>query len=249
MRRLALIAGAMLLAGSLHANTSINHAYQVRGDGPARPVQVFDDGQQIFVQLRDVRQVPAALGPNGPIAHRMHGHYMVLPRTNAFVLQLGNSRVDVIANGQRALPAGVVSMTSPVEALDPVPMTSVAAPQTGAPQFGHAGQAHTQMSVPQIGVPADEVMGEISIDGGEAISLNAPSAGVNHSLRVGSSEEDIRAAVARVNGGPVLVQGDGTVSGAEYARRVNRSCEFLGRSCRMTYSGADAGTVSVRSDR
>lgn len=249
MRRLALIAGAMLLAGSLHANTSINHGYQVRGDGPARPVQVFDDGQQIFVQLRDMRQVPAALGPNGPIAYRMHGHYMVLPRTSAFVLQLGDSRVDVTANGQRPLPAGVVSMTSPVEALDPVPVTSVAMPQAAAPQFGHAGPGHAQVGGPQIGVPADEVMGEISIDGGEATSLTAASSSANHSLRVGSPEEDIRAAVARVNGGPLLVQGDGTVSGAEYARRVHRTCEFLGRSCRMTYSGADAGTVSVRSDR
>lgn len=254
----------LVLAMSAAAST-INTAWSIQGEGAARPVQVFDDGANIYVQVRDTASAPAPVGPNGPVAFTMRGHYLVLPMMPSFRLHLGASAVDVIS-GQiapaRRLPPGVASITAPVQAkeLPPLPAPTVApSTQSQAPAAG--GYVPTRLAVPPVpkrttqapaapapvGARSDDVLGDIVVGGRVASGAVArPGAGV---LTNAASATDIdRALTAIPVGIRVRIRADGTVAGANAARRVSDQCVRLARECVMTFRGAAAGQIQLEKE-
>lgn len=262
--RASVCLAGLVLAMSAAAST-INTAWSIHGEGAARPVQVFDDGANIYVQVRDTASAPAPVGPNGPVAFTMRGHYLVLPMMPSFRLHLGASVVDV-TSGQiaptRRLPPGVASITAPVEAkeLPPLPAPTVA-PRTQSQAPAASAYVPTRIAVapvakpvspaPAAPVPAavrsDGVLGDIVVGGRVASGAVArPGAGV---LTNAASATDIERALTAIPVGVrVRIRADGTVAGANAARRVSDHCVRLARECVMTFRGAAAGQIQLEKE-
>lgn len=220
----------LLLAIPLASQAQINNDYRIEGTGAARPVQVFDDGTNVYVQVRDTHQVPAPISASGPLTFQMRGHYLVMPLVQAFRLQLGDSVVLVTGRGESRLPEGVVSMTRPIEAVElppvsqPVPVAALAA--APAPAL------------------SSEVTGEIEIGGSAVAGVQAENN--RRQLPVSAADAEIQRVLIDVPvSTTIIVRGDGTVEGATAARRVMRVCEWAGRACSLEFKGADRGHVQV----
>ena len=98
-----LLALALSLALPAASAASINTAYRVVGDPGAGVVQVFDDGQALYVQLRDVTRVPAPFVDGQPAQYVIRGQYIVLPLIPSVELRHGN---DVVRVTRAGLPGG-----------------------------------------------------------------------------------------------------------------------------------------------
>lgn len=220
----------LLLALPLAAHAQINNDYRIEGSGEARPVQVFDDGANLYVQVRDPMHVPAPIAPSGPVAFQIRGHYLVMPLMHSFRLQLGDSVVSVTGRGASRLPEGVVSMTRPVEAVElPEPPVMIQpAPVVAMPAAA----------------PSDEVTGEIEVAGSAVAGVAPPRRG--RQVPIAAADAEIQRVLIDVPAStPIDVRADGTVEGATAARRVMRVCEWAGRACSLQFKGADRGYVQV----
>lgn len=260
MRRVVL-ALALACAMSAAEAATINTDYRIGGDAEARPVQVFDDGEKLFVQIRDPRSAPAPIGANGPIPYRIQGHYLVMPIVKAFHLQLGAARAEVVGAGG-SLP-GVVSMTAPIEAVEmPVLPRQVAAPGS----FVDAPAPSPSVSP----FPANVVTGEIAVGTGAVTLPAAPIAPASTQAplatmppassdaaeppRMGSRLEQVAhgghsTLLAAAAGRLVVLTGDGTVRGAQETNRLKATClSAKARSCAVIYRGAAPGTSRVEID-
>lgn len=222
MKRRVVLSLALLAALCTATAGTINAAYRIHGDGEARPVQVFDDGRTIYVQLRDLRKVPVPIGANGPMQYQLRGYYMMLPVGAApFTLQLGASRVQVAPEGASE---GVVSITRPVEAMDP--------PAPPAPA----------VAIEPLDAGGREVTGTIRVAGRAAGSAQrAPS----DRVPVSADEDVIASRVRAIEHGTVILRGDGTVAGAEALERARGVCRKLKRACRTEYRGAASGFLVI----
>jgi hypothetical protein len=255
----ALAATLALAISAPSSATTINTDWRIIGDGPARPVQVFDDGVNVYVQVRDPSRAPAPLGPSGPLDYTMRGHYLVLPMASAFRLQLGESVVEVTSGtstSTRRLPPGVASITTPVEASDrSTPSAAVTSPVSADPSpqpRPMAGYVPTRVQVasgpavsPQSISPAPAVTGEIVV-GGRADPIAIPATNRERFVTNDASDGEINRVLVGIPAStPVVVQADGTVRGATTARRVKDACQRLGRACEVSFRGAPQGRVTV----
>lgn len=232
MRLRALVLASLLALAPVTAS-AINDQYAVSGDAPAQPVQAFDDGQWLYVQLRDPMTPPAPIGPNGPVQYQMRGPYLVLPLMDRVELRLGRYRAQVVRAGHMAAD-GIVSMTSPVglNLHSPAPVrrqAHVAAPQP-APAAG--------------GLMAESVSGEIVANGSRGAARS--SVGTGH----GSAGMLTAAAAASPEayssfGTTLKLVSDGTAAGAQSVLTARAACEKSGRTCSVEYRGAPAGQITV----
>lgn len=234
------------VGGAVNAEAAaINTAYRIAGDSDAQPVQVFDDGRQLFVQLRDVRQVPIPIGPSGPLDYTMKGHYMVLPLLPTLQLRWQASIAYVRAEGAAggADPGGVVSMTRPVEATDfppPAPATYAAPPPAPSPVYVAPPIAAPAPTASQ--PTAEEVVGEIEVLPAPGQAVTSPMRGA--AVPAGASDGEIDRALSGYRG-RIVIAADGTVAGASAARRVHARCGAQNLTCHVAYNGADRGTVKI----
>lgn len=229
--RFGVLVLAALLAFAPVAAGAINDQYAVSGDGPAQPVQAFDDGQWLYVQLRDPMTPPAPFGPNGPLQYQMRGPYLVLPLMDRVELRLGPHRAIVTRAGQLAAD-GIVSITAPV-GLDLRPVPQAAAPRSVAT---HPGSVAAQMS--------QEVSGEIVVEGsaGPVAERLAPAIGVPLKLTYQqAATEGAYAALSQV----VSLTADGTAAGAAAALKAREACGKSGRTCSIEYRGSPRGQITV----
>lgn len=242
MRPLAL-ALALLLAGSASA-ANINYAYQVTGDAQARPVQAFDDGRQLFIQLRDPRDPPAPIGPSGPIAYQMRGPYIVLPLMSSVLLQYGPYQARVLANGAADAAPGVVSVTRPVEVTE---STGVA---TAAPSSRYVPPALAPVAAM---APSNVVTGEIVAVGPSGTKrADLPTTGAN-TARSGDYEERTvsfedatkRSAFDGLRARSLVLRADGSTAGARAVLAARSACTSAGARCQIDYKGAPAGKILI----
>jgi len=232
MRVKALLLAALLAIGPASAQ-SINDAYSVSGDAPALPVQAFDDGQWLYVQLRDPMNPPAPFGPHGPIQYQMRGPYLVLPILSDVTLRLGHFQARVTSGG--AALGGIVSLTSPVGVnVEPERRSASPAQYSVAPAAAAAP------------LMADAVSGEIVVDGPSGVSRNA--IGTGSSVAGGRAVAATAAAVAATYAGlaqALVLTADGTAAGASAVLAARDVCTKTGRSCTVEYRGAPAGHINV----
>lgn len=231
--RAALLGVALLLALPVHA-AQLNHSYRVTGDLQAAPVQAFDDGRQLFVQLRNPMDPPAPIGPAGPVAYQIRGPYLVLPLMPHVRLRFGPYEAAVVADGNSGVGSGVVSITRPVEANDASP--AAAAPVAPAPAL--------------VAAPAPaggEVSGEIEVSGPAGVQRSSATA-----LRAGAEERTLAYAAASrasafdgLKARPLELRADGTTDGARAVLAARSACVDAGATCRVTYKGAPAGTIQI----
>lgn len=221
---------AALLALAPAAALAINDQYAVSGDGPAQPVQAFDDGQWLYVQLRDPMMPPAPIGPNGPVQYQMRGPYLVLPLMDRVELRLGHYRAHVVRAGHMAAD-GIVSITAPVglSLHAPVAAKPAAAPPTAQPQAG--------------GLMVESVSGEIVANGSRGAARSRVGT-------VGASSALAPAVAANPEayssfGASLTLVADGTAAGARAVLAAREACEKSGRSCSVEYRGAPAGQITV----
>lgn len=107
-----LLAWGLLAAGTSPAADAArvgdyDFGYVLGGDGPARPVQVFDDGQDTFLQFRSGAAVPAVFAVRAGVPQLLallqDGPYLRVSQLHGrLLLQLGAAQATAIhARGQR----------------------------------------------------------------------------------------------------------------------------------------------------
>jgi len=83
--------------------------YDIDGDAPFRPTQVFDDGTHTYIRLPDdLQELPALFmlapdtGDTALVNYSVTPPYLVVPRTmEKFVLKLGKAKVDVLRHSSK----------------------------------------------------------------------------------------------------------------------------------------------------
>jgi len=243
--------------------SGIHDDWRVWGDVQARPVQAFDDGTSLYLQLRNPSEPPAAVGPTGPLAYTMHGPYMVLPILPYLHLQYGPYRATVQSTGTAAELPGVISVTSPVEV--PVTMPVPVRPLPSHPAYPAVPDATTLPApiapaapvVPVSGVygsitaspsPSNAVMGQI-VATNPATGYRSAQAG-GHSPQPHNSTltwADAKAATTWNDrrGGVWVIHADGTAAGARAALDSQSACHAAKATCTIEYRGAPAGTLVI----
>lgn len=84
----------------------LNWDYKVNGDGPFKPVRVFDDGKFTWIMMPNIQEMPAiflvseADSKKGELLnYTLRGQYMVVHRlAPEFMLKLGEKEVRIINN-------------------------------------------------------------------------------------------------------------------------------------------------------
>lgn len=119
-----LAAGEASAAGG-HRVGDYDFAYLLGGDAPARPVQVFDDGRDTYLQFRSGAQVPAIFAMHAGVPQLLvplpDGPYLRVPQLHGrLLLQLGAAQATAIhARGERLdaphlTPRGAADNRQPV---------------------------------------------------------------------------------------------------------------------------------------
>jgi len=235
MRRAGLMLALLACLSAARAAT-INGDWVVSGAPQARPVQAFDDGTSLYIQLRDPTDPPAPIGPGGPLSYRIRGYYMVVPLTPRVVLRYGPH--EAVVESRTAAPgAGIVSVTRPVGAAEvEIRAAEVQhhAPLPAAPVPASAAQA--------------EFGGEIVVSGPSGVRQarvaepETPAAGP---ISVSFDEAERDAAWSAWRGKRVRVLADGTTAGARAAQRAQAACAKAGAKCEIEYRGSVAGRLQV----
>lgn len=246
----ALCAALLAIAGTASGSAinSINYGYSVSGDDQARPVQAFDDGQALFIQLRNPASPPSPIGEAGPIAYKLRGYYMVVPIQSRIRLQYQNYRADVVANGYSN--DDVVSLTAPIDAYSvSTPLQRKSHAETFEPVAPYRQQP--------ISVVASAVSGDISVGFGAAAStpaaisddaVSANGLADESGSRLSYSEARMRSTYDSLQGRSISLTADGTVSGAEAARSAKSVCEMAGVTCIVKYNGGAPGVLLMKTE-
>ncbi len=152
MRKLSFVTLAVtsFIAAGAVAAPGINSKYNIRGDRAIAPIQVFDDGQRMFLQLRrtDIPPVPIDNESGRPLSYTIDGPYMVISALPAaVVLRYGQREATVLSTTReiRTAPSGGLTPAVPAggglffgaaptaketpPAADPIPAASAAAAQ------------------------------------------------------------------------------------------------------------------------
>lgn len=235
---LSTLAVAIAMTSPAHA---INDAYIVSGDGPALPIQAFDDGRWLYVQLRDPMNPPAPIGPNGPIAYQMRGPYIVVPMMPSLSLHLGGYRASVTAHGASDYAPGIVSVTAPVQ----VPVNRMSAyPPPPAPSAQPAVFTDAR-STSGASISMDSgVSGEIVVAGPTG-TTNSSAASGGHALVLDYSAAAAQTAYTSRAPGLLTLRADGSSTGAEAVLKARAACQAAGRECAVEYRGAPAGQITI----
>lgn len=246
----------LLLAVTAPAGAQqINGGYRLSGDAQARPVQAFDDGRQLFVQLRDPTSPPAPIGPGGPVAYTIRGHYLVMPILPFVQLRYGPYTAHVTAHGHPGQGGGVVSVNRPVE-VNEGPLMVTPTP-TVAPTVAVMPVTVVRPEPASVAAPRSGVSGEISASGPRgsitAEALPEPAAKPTPAPR-GPQQLSITAAgeassFAGLRGQRVTVRADGSSRGATAALTARRTCTAAGATCVIEYRGAPAGFLTLEVSR
>lgn len=259
--RLWAVLGAAILAppAFAHDTPDVDNHYQVSGDAQAAPIQAFEVNGSLYLQLRDIRAVPAPLGDNGPIPYKIYGPYMILPAVASVTLHFGNATAYVRALDGVAGSSGdaQATMTPPVDAANPASEISV---PTYRPTY--AAPAYTPRTVPvsspvspvALAPSSDAVTGTISRPGEVAstqgfTTVSAPSSSDSspNGAVVGPASEgtSLLANLHAARGGVVLIVADGTVAGATAANSTMQACMSRRWACQVEYKGAPPGQVKL----
>ncbi|HGM5506802.1 TPA: hypothetical protein ACKPYM_000792 [Stenotrophomonas maltophilia] len=223
---------------------SFNYQYEVQGDQPAAPIQAFDDGSQLYVQLRDPSAPPVPMGVNGPMQYRIKGYYMVLPMVPTLTLHMGRYQARVVSTGYANGVGQVVSVTGAVDALAapvrPQPMQQADAVWTGA-------RTQPMPLAPALSA-AQEVSGEIVVGGKEGLISSIPSG--TQPLKVGARtvsyvESVMTSTYELYRGKAVLIGAGGTVAGAKAAVAARSACQSAGATCEVDYKAGFTGVLTI----
>lgn len=227
----ALIALMVACCGA-SVQAQINSNYRIQGDREAAPVQVFDNGKNLYVQLRDPRLPPAPFINNAPALYKIMGYYMVLPLVQRVELRYGDYAVLVSAKKLASTnPAPMVY--APMVAAPSIPVAEASAEVVSdvvvskerivrEPTVSSIRSAAQTLS-------ADGVVGEISVSGAGVYEF-ALTQTFDHSKLFGSS---------------FMIIADGTSAGAQYAMNAANILKGRGKIVNIQYSGMPAGRVKV----
>lgn len=98
MRFNRILALLLVSAAGAAGAGDINYAYRVGGAKDVVPLQVFDDGQNLYLQFSPGRIAapPVPFGENGkPVEYEMRAPYMVLPIVPRLILRVGSAKALV----------------------------------------------------------------------------------------------------------------------------------------------------------
>lgn len=234
MRRFWLLAA---VAVSVAANASgINSDYRISGSSVAAPIQVFDDGAQMYIQLRDLSVVPAPIVDGVPVDYRIRGHYLVLPLFPQVDLRLGHEMARIertgFAGGQQAKVFTTVDPLADIGLSQPPPPPPVPVAQAPAINHGRGPQA--------------EVQGQIVLDG-EEVSNPAvvTTTGTRREIPHGTTASQALPTASELRGKRIFIVADGTVGGARHAESIRSACAAAGGHCAIQFRGAGAGKTIV----
>lgn len=232
----------LLVAGALGASpvqaASINHAYRIAGDPAAAPIQAFDDGTQLFLQLRDVRRPPVPTDTeNRPMLYEIRAPYMLLPLTDKVRLRYGaqQASVDALPRAKaetRATPdrnlwfGGATPDRQTGEATPPVPAATARVVEPGVIREKQRAQ---------------EFSGSIRSAMAQPVVTT-----FNHSHAEPFDAAAAARVVSFVAGRKASVSGDGSLSGYRRGKDIVAMLERTGLKAEWAERGAPRGRVRIQ---
>lgn len=99
------------LASSAAMSETINYAYRIAGAKEIAPLQVFDDGKKLYLQMTNARLAapPVPFAADGsPVTYEVRPPYLVLPKMERLTLRVGSMRTLI----QAATDSGEMVLSS-----------------------------------------------------------------------------------------------------------------------------------------
>lgn len=106
--KMTFLALAALMSSSAMSET-INYGYRIAGAKEIAPLQVFDDGSKLYLQMSAARLVapPVPFAADGtPVSYEIRPPYLVMPKMDRLTLRVGSMRTLIQAatdNGEMVL--------------------------------------------------------------------------------------------------------------------------------------------------
>lgn len=218
---------------------TFNYSYRVFGDQPALPVQAFDDGEQLYIQLRDPAAPPAAIGANGPIPFKIKGHYLIVPLVDALTLRYGGYRADVVSDGAQGFAPGVVSVNRPVDALA----------ATVVPRIPSVEPVHRADTI-VVSANREEVTGQIEVGGVEGLirgddTIEGFAYRAAGQVTLSYDQGTMPNTFSRFSSRIVSIGAGGTVAGVQAAQAAVNVCSSAGAICRIDYKAGTPGVLTL----
>lgn len=100
-----------VLASSAAMSETINYGYRIAGAKEIAPLQVFDDGSKLYLQMSAARLVapPVPFAADGtPVSNEIRPPYLVMPKMDRVTLRVGSMRTLIQAatdSGEMVLSA------------------------------------------------------------------------------------------------------------------------------------------------
>jgi len=218
---------ALLLAVACAAQAgTLNDQYRLSGDAAGvGVVQAFDDGLNLYVQMRDPTRPPAPIGPVGAVDYRIRGMYLVLPLMRTVRLVRDGYEARIEAEG---VAAGVAAVAAPVD----VPSPLLANPRS-------------DFLPPPASPQPRRVEGDVIVQGDRPVAAPVnPAAPAKATTRQEVPLDVANSLDLAHLHGRVTVTADGTAKGAAAAQSVRARCP-KGVACTIRYAGAPAGKLII----
>lgn len=218
---------ALLLAVACAAQAgTLNDQYRLSGDAAGvGVVQAFDDGLNLYVQMRDPTRPPAPIGPVGAVDYRIRGMYLVLPLMRTVRLVRDGYEARIEAEG---VAAGVAAVAAPVD----VPSPLLTNPRS-------------DFLPPPPSPQPRRVEGDVIVQGDRPVAVPAnPAAPAKATTRQEVPLDVAKSLDLAHLRGRVTVTADGTAKGAAAAQAVRARCP-KGVTCTIRYAGAPAGKLII----
>lgn len=257
-------------AAAAHTAANINHAYRITGDPLVAPIQAFDDGTNLYLQLRDVNRPPAPFSRDGaPASYDLRPPYMVLPLQDKVELHYGQRQAQVEAATRKAepgTPQGAPGGNLWYGAARPGRVTGNASePKEAAAAMTKPDRPIEAAKVVESPIPMEpqkpSVSGEFEVKHKEAVvpappvRVIAAQQPIAKPIEISVSVEEpldaeTRAKVSRmalVPGANLQVSADGTLKGYRKAREIAAHVERVaGTKPHVDDAGAPTGKVVVK---
>lgn len=254
-----LLAFAVLIGLALSASAStISYSYRITGARETSPLQVFDDGAKLYLQLSPARLMapPVPFAEDGrPVEYEIRPPYMVLPLMDRLVLRVGGTKTLIenmpegrskkSANGVAgvnvwygAAPAAAVtsSATAPVSAVEVA--GKVAHEKTVADLTKQAAQETPKPAPSTPKANAPEGMG------GKFTVFGRAAPETREWLLFSVSKPIVSAEIAQMDLLPTLVvEADGSAAGVRKAMSLKSL--MPGKVIEVKARGAESGYIRV----
>lgn len=263
MRRLvglAIVAALHSLVTTSVYASEVNYGYGIYGQAEMAPLQVFDNGKNLYMQWspRRLASPPVPFNEDGtPIAYEIQGPYMVMGIRDRIILRAGSLKIyiqsaaDAKARKNRSAGGGFVGRNVWYGAADPAQVTSSAPAPVRANSIPPAREAQATSLV---ATPEKRVVPPTSLNSGRFLVQKAGDEKADGGKGSASGREVIMpipgaltvASLSLPRSKLLIVESDGSSAGYRKAQAIKKMLS-PNIAVRILPVGAPAGYLRIAS--